>query len=154
MLRRLSEIYPQILPLIPDGCYGANTYASVRSFQEFSNLPVTGTADMQTWNFISALFEKIQRVSDRMLSDPFLSLAKKHAESADDPRLYVAQAMLLALSEKTVSVTAPQITGVMDTPTAQALSQIQKLAGLPSYHGLDPLTWYSLTDLYQAVLNM
>ena len=52
MLRHISEEDTRILPLIPDGVFGGNTYASVRSFQQTYQLPDTGAVDSSTWNSI------------------------------------------------------------------------------------------------------
>ena len=81
MLRFLSQTDNRILPVIPDGIYGSNTYAAVRSFQEIQGLTPTGVVDYLTWNRIVTQFESERNNNDMPAS------------------LYIAQAMLLALSK-------------------------------------------------------
>ena len=51
-LRRIQRSQGPIQPLVPDGIFGAETAAAVRDFQRQNSLPVTGTADFDTWDAV------------------------------------------------------------------------------------------------------
>ena len=59
MLRHIADADPRVLPLIPDGYYGPNTYASVLSFQQAYGLPETGQVDPETWDRIVAVHDMV-----------------------------------------------------------------------------------------------
>ena len=48
----LSTVLPELL-LIVDGIFGRETQQAVRVFQAREGLPVTGIADLQTWELLS-----------------------------------------------------------------------------------------------------
>ena len=131
-LRQLSELDGRILPVIPDGNYGPNTHASVRSFQEAYGYMVTGETDLATWNAIE----------------------RTHSETVPPTNggdLYVAQAMLLALSGSYPALKPPQVTGRTDMETQAGLRWIQKASGRTQTGDLDPWTWFYLTALYKTI---
>ena len=51
-LRRIQRSQGYAQPLAPDGIFGPETAAAVRNFQRQNGLPVTGTADYDTWTAI------------------------------------------------------------------------------------------------------
>ena len=56
--------------------------------------------------------------------------------------------MLIVLAETYGSITAPAVTGVLDVPTANALSEFQVLTLLPATGELDRQTWKNLALHY------
>ena len=52
MLAALSQRIPGLPPLIPDGVYGPATAGTVRVFQRYAQLPVSGDTGILTWNAI------------------------------------------------------------------------------------------------------
>ena len=65
-----------------------------------------------------------------------------------NPNIYLVQAMLIVLSQAYGSITAPEVTGVLDIPTANALTEFQLLALLPATGELDRETWKNLALHY------
>ena len=62
--------------------------------------------------------------------------------------IYLVQAILTVLSDTYSSITAPAVTGVLDIPTANALSEFQVLTLLPATGELDRQTWKNLALHY------
>lgn len=122
MLRVLSQGDSRILPVVPDGLYGPNTYAAVRSYQEVSALPPTGIVDYTTWMRI---------ISDYNASDLFRSVPT---------RPEIAQTMLSVISEY-----YPELKG------DSGLKLIQAASGLPQNGLLTPKTVQVLNALYQSI---
>lgn len=136
MLRMLSFENAQILPLIPDGIYGPNTYASVRSFQQYYDLPPTGITDYLTWQTIVREFDHLL-----LFEQPY-----DRTEVSSDP--YIIQAKLLSLGKRYGNFTLPKITGEIDSPTTSALRQIQNIAGLKMTGVNDAHTQLALNGIY------
>lgn len=61
-LNAISNNYPLIGKLIEDGIYGPRTAASVRTFQEVFDLPVTGSVNFPTWYKISDVFNAVTKL--------------------------------------------------------------------------------------------
>lgn len=56
MLQVLSNVFPALLTVNPDGIYGETTQKAVRAFQRFSGLPETGIAEQETWNSLASCY--------------------------------------------------------------------------------------------------
>lgn len=150
MLRQISDADPRVLPLIPDGFYGANTYASVRSFQEAYGLPVTGEADLPTWEAIVEVHNRILPEIMPPTTQPVWFPGQSVQPGDYNIHLYLVQAMLLALSRYYPELEAPQVTGTLDAVTERDLKWIQRAAGLPETGILNTLTWHTLNGLYRT----
>lgn len=153
MLRLLSTANPHILPVIPDGLYGSNTYASVLSFQEASALPVTGETNLDTWNKIVAAFDDaLPHLTAPMIS-PMWSTSQSVLPGQSNYHLYLVQAMLAALAQFFPVLPTPSITGELDSTTQQGLRWVQLAAGLEENGALDTATWNYLTAIYRAIVK-
>ena len=155
MLRVLAENNDDYKPLIPDGIYGPDTMEAVRTFQRRSRLPVTGVTDLETWNCIAeeyalALVEVVQPQTLAVLLNPgqSISLGEKNAA------VYLAQVILVVLSENYHCVDAPPITGTLDVPTRDSLAAFKRLSGLPMTGKLDRHTWKHLALQFPLATNL
>ena len=63
-LLRISQNYPAIPPVVPDGVYGERTQAAVEEFQRVFNLPVTGIVDYATWYKISQIYVGVTGIGE------------------------------------------------------------------------------------------
>lgn len=144
MLRAISAVEPQVLPVIPDGTYGPNTYGSVLSFQQRFHLPRTGTADYATWTRIVAEYEKT--APRQRGTFPFLPVEPSALCASE---ILLLQAALLALSRQYQELTPPPLTGLLDHETAAALQWVQRTALLPQTGVPDPMTQVTLLGIYR-----
>lgn len=149
MLRVIAEDRPGYVRIIPDGIYGPETMAAVSTFQRNHGLPPSGITNMQTWEAIVAEYEGARINQDsayplNILLDPGQIIRKGERH----PHLYLVQAILTALSDTYQSVSAPAMTGLLDTSTSDALSSFQMLSGLPMTGHLDKQTWKHLALQY------
>ncbi len=133
MLRLLSQTNSRILPLVPDGIYGANTYASIRSFQEYHVLPATGETDLATWN--------------KVVEEYNAALQELPAPEG----LHLVQAMLRAISEYYPAIAPPEVTGIMNPRTVIGIRWIQASANLPPTGTITPATQEALYILYRTL---
>lgn len=63
-LNAISQAYPALPKVNPDGIYGAQTQASVRKFQNIFGLPETGIVDYATWYKIQEIYVGVTRIAE------------------------------------------------------------------------------------------
>ena len=149
MLRVIAESDDLQPSVVPDGIYGPQTVTAVSTFQRRNGLPVTGIADEQTWDQIVAVYEPaLVAVGPVEPLEIILEPRQIIRLGESNPNIYLVQAMLIVLAETYGSITAPAVTGVLDVPTANALSEFQILTVLPATGELDRQTWRNLALQY------
>jgi len=154
MLRVLSEWDPHYPRVIPDGIYGPSTVAAVSSFQRIHGLPVTGVTDQKTWEQIVAEYDlALVHVDEAERVEIILNPNEVLRHGDASPYLYVAQALLLVLSEEYGSIGTPGRSGILDDSTADAISSFQALSGLPMTGELDKITWKQLALHFPLAAN-
>lgn len=67
-LSYIASVLEGIPTTEPDGIYGPNTEESVRKFQEFFGIDVTGVVDQYTWNRIVLIYHNLRFGNTRNLS--------------------------------------------------------------------------------------
>lgn len=153
MLRLISETDTRILPIVPDGIYGANTYASVLSFQDAYGLPLTGETDLLTWDTIVRAYDRAVPQTTSPTLSPIWSTARTVEPGQSNYHIYLVQAMLAALSDLFQQLTPPELNGILDETTQQGLRWIQGASALSQTGALDTVTWNHLNALYRAVIK-
>ena len=63
-LLRISQSYPAIPRITPDGIFGQATKQAVEAFQSIFGLPVTGIVDYRTWYKISEIYVAVSRIAE------------------------------------------------------------------------------------------
>lgn len=155
MLRVIAENDELQPSVIPDGIYGPQTATAVSTFQRRNGLPITGTVDQNTWEQVFAVYESaLVQVGPVMPLEIILEPQQIIRQGESNPNLYLIQAILIVLSQAYGSITAPSVTGILDIPTANALSEFQTLALLPVTGELDRQTWRHLALHYPAATVM
>lgn len=145
MLRVLAEDDQSLPTVIPDGIYGPSTMSAVSAFQRKYELPVTGITDQLTWDLIVSAYEAaIIRVGKAQPIEILLDAGEVLRAGDSSPYIYLAQAMLLQLSENHSTIAPPDVSGMIDPSTSEAISQFQKLAGLSQTGEIDKITWKHL----------
>ena len=132
MLRVIAENDDLQPSVIPDGIYGPQTATAVSTFQRRNGLPVTGITDQDTWERIVAAYEPaLIAVGPVQPLEILLEPGEIIRRGDSNPTINLVQAMLIVLSETYASIPAPAVTGILDIPTANALSEFQLLTLLP-----------------------
>lgn len=155
MLRVLGEDDDALKKLVPDGIYGDQTRNAVYHFQRKHGISATGVTDQATWDAIYREYEPaeirlIQAEPLQIILEPG-QVIRKGEENA---YLYVIQAVLITLSENYDSITAPAVTGILDSPTSDAIASFQYLSGLPQTGELDKVTWKHMARHYPLAGNL
>ena len=154
MLRVIREDAGYTDNVIPDGIYGSSTMEAVSQFQREHALPVTGVTDQATWERIVAEYgPALVRIDAAQPLQLILNPGQVIRRGQRHPYLYLVQSMLVTISDVYGSVPAPQITGILDLPTGEALSAFQYLSALPQTGELDKITWKHLALQYPLAVN-
>ena len=155
MLRVLGEDEPALKKVVPDGFYGDQTRNAVYQFQRTRGLPATGVTDQATWDRILADYTPaLTRLQPAEPLQIILEPGQTIRRGERSPYLYVIQAALLTLSEAYASIAPPEISGILDAPTADAIATFQYLSGLPQTGELDKITWKQLAFHYTLAGNL
>lgn len=153
MLRVIAEADGNIPTVVPDGIYGQSTIRSVSAFQRQYGLPPTGVTDQDTWERIVEVYEPANiRIGPATPIEIILEPNQIFRRGDRSPYLYLLQAMLMSMADD-LELDAPQVTGTLDNPTAQALAGFQILAGLPPTGELDRITWHYLANQFSLFAN-
>ena len=145
MLRTIARIEPGQMNVIPDGIYGSQTAAAVRSFQRRMGLNPTGVADQTTHEHIVREFERARIEAER--AQPVqvtLEPGQVLRRGQGHPAVYLVQAMLTVLHDLIPTISVPTNSGVLDQRTSEALAAFQTYAALPPTGELDKRTWKDL----------
>ena len=147
-LRQLSRFDPAIPSVNEDGIFGEETRASLSAFQQKYGLPVTGTADAETW---AMLFnEYLASVEARTRPDPVYLFPRYPADFSvglGDENVYVAVIQLLlreAITLYGLDAELLPLNGVFDALTEQAVRDFQRVQRLPDDGRVDRITWNRL----------
>ena len=151
MLRTIASIEPGQVNVMPDGVYGSQTAAAVRSFPRRQGLNPTGVVDQTTHERIVEEYERAYIEAEKAQPvqinlDPGQILRRGERNN----HIYLAQSMLTVLHLLDPAIPRPPHTGVLDGPTAEAMAVFQTIAGLPPTGEIDKRTWKNLA-LYYAL---
>ena len=155
MLRVIAESNYLQPSVIPDGIYGQNTMSAVSAFQRQKGIPATGVTDQLTWDAIVADYEPaLLLVGEAQPIEVILDPNQVIRFGESHPNLYLAQAMLIVLSQAYSSIPEPGMSGILDLPTQASLSAFQSLSLLPMTGELDKITWYTLAKHYPLATRL
>ena len=155
MLRVLAEHDNRYQTVVPDGVYSTQTMNAGSQFQRNHGLPVTGITDQGTWEAIVDRYEPaLIFVDEAQPVEIILNPNEVLILGDSSPYLYVAQAMLIVLSQIYGSVGMPSMTGMLDAATADSLSSFHSLIGLPITGNLDKHTWKHLALHFPLAANL
>jgi peptidoglycan hydrolase-like protein with peptidoglycan-binding domain len=156
-LRQLSRFDPDIPSVDEDGIFGEETRASLAAFQRKYGLPVTGTADGETW---ARLFnEYLASVEERTRPLPvylFPRFPADYSVGLGDENLLVGVIQyllreLLTLYGKDMDLLP--LNGVFDHLTEQAVKDFQTVQRLPPDGRVDRVTWNRLAQAAEENVN-
>lgn len=149
MLRTIARVEPNQMNVIPDGIYGPQTAAAVRSFQRRQGLNPTGAVDQATHERIVQEYERAYIEAEKARPVQInLDPGRVLRRGERNHHIYLVQSMLTVLHLLFPQIPAPPHTGVLDPRTAESLAAFQTAAGLPPTGELDKRTWRDLALSY------
>lgn len=152
-LREIANKYEEMPTVIPDGIYGEQTEASVKWFQNFRGLPVTGVIDKRTWDtlledYLILLSEREPPVCVNLLPKDFGVILPNEENSY----LHSIQAIMKNLSSKFDTVSDLDITGIHDEASVNSVKSLQRILGREETGNIDKAFWNDLAAIYETHL--
>ncbi len=149
-LRYISDYIKGIPKIQPDGIFGPETADAVRAFQARFMLPQTGEADFATWAAIAETYDELQKIHQIPNKIAGYPIEVPHLKEGDDfEEIYFLQIMLRRIAKIYKNITPPDLTGVYDAKTRNAVRDFSRLYGKES-DIVDRELWNILTDTYNA----
>ena len=149
----LRTVLPDRL-LNPDGIYGNETKKAVSEFQKTHSLPITGEADLATWDRLHNEYQK--ELVNQAKAEPLQIVLQPNQvikKEEENLHLYLIQAILIALGELYLELPKVRVTGKNDTQTQSAIRWLQNKAALRQTGEVDKTTWQHLTHQYRSAIS-
>lgn len=156
-LRQIARDTPDMPAPPVDGIFGTDTRNAVSIFQKSQGLPVTGSADLETWEQLySAYRASLAKNSPPQTMEIFPRLPVGYAMKKGSTGFPVAavQFMLRELSHSYTFCEEVRVTGKFDDATGSAVLAFQKQSALRPSGNVDVETWNALTDQYNRMARM
>ena len=142
-------------PVPISGYFDSGTVAAVERFQSFYGLPVTGIVDNATWNEISrvytetvsALPEGYQGGDAKLYPGYFLTEGMRSSDVTD------LQTYLSRIADSITVIPKIPVTGFYGEQTENAVSEFQRLYGIPVSGAVGPVTWSRIAKEYDSLQN-
>ncbi|MBP3397223.1 MAG: peptidoglycan-binding protein [Clostridia bacterium] len=155
-LRQLSYEDERIPRAPVDGIYDSATEAALRAFQEMEGLPVTGVADIITFERLYLRYEESRRRNSLPVPiAQFPRLSEGYALREGDES-FLVRLIQYALGELELSYDGLRLvpqTGVYDPLTVEAVRGFQQRHGLPETGEVDRATWDTLANTYNRTFG-
>ena len=152
MLRFLSTALDDtLLNTNVTGSFDHITERALRHFQQLNKLPVTGIANLDTWNEIVRQFQREEALRLPILPAPIgseVGFTSRRGEASDTNM--ILQIMLNALRTRYNYAKIP-VSGIYNRMTSEAVLVFQAANGLPETGIADRKTWQMLTSEYNSV---
>lgn len=155
-LNRISQSFPAIPKIQPDGIYGPLTEAAVREFQNVFGLEPDGIVGRNTWYAIERVYVGVLQLSElRSEGIRYEDISWEFPGGLNlgdtGERVSQLQYMLSVVSEFVPPVPRIAIDGIFGTETRDAVYSFQSFAGLPVTGAVDDDTWNALYDRFAAI---
>lgn len=140
-------------PVPISGYFDSSTVAAVERFQNYYGLEATGIVDNATWNTISRIYtetvnslpEGYQGDNAKLYPGYFLTLGMRNQSVTD------LQTYLSAIAQNINAIPSVSVTGYYGEQTENAVSEFQRLYGIPVSGAVGPVTWYQIAREYDAL---
>ncbi len=156
-LNRISQNYPAIPKINPvDGIYGAQTEASVQRFQEIFGLTADGIVGPATWYALVRLYVAVTRLAElRSLGQQFYGISWEYPDPIvrgdTGEKVSHLQYMLAVIAEFVPEIPTVAVNGTFDEATYQAVTALQRYAGLPDNGVVGDVTWDTIYRYFAGI---
>ncbi len=148
-LRLISYYYNTVPAVIPDGIFSEQTREAVIGFQTTFSLQVTGTVNLETWNHIILVYNKLYEIEEEPLATHIFPNKDFTINPNDSTiHLYAIQAMIYSISNIFQNIESLEITGTYDEKCVNVVKNMQKLFDLETHGIIDKKTFNMISALY------
>lgn len=148
--------YNENIPYVAiDGIFGPLTKSAVTTFQSFYGLTPDGIVDIETWDY---LYRAYRGILDSLPPDyfgsttlPYPGYPLRIGISLDSVR--ALQEYLSLIATVYTEISPPEISGIFDILTKDAVEAVQIRSGLPPSGVVGSTTWNAITALYRDIFD-
>lgn len=159
MLNRIRQNFPLIPEITsPDGVFGVETEAAVRTFQQVFNLAVDGIVGKATWYRIREIYNGVKQLSELTSEGvtyeevrPVVALEIVYGSTG--PEVAMVQYYLAVIAYFNQTIPLLEIDGVFGDEMRDAVETFQREYGLPVTGAVDAETWFRITEIYDGILR-
>lgn len=149
-LYEISFYNSSIPTIIPDGIYGSDTKEAVTAFQREYGIPVTGSADFDTWEKLVEIWQIYYPVI--LLPDIFRKETVLIPGSAG-AAVYLAQHMLNTIGRKYANPPIVELTGIYDAPTEQSVNAFKSVTqNKENSEGINARLWNDIVSKFNKIV--
>ncbi|MBQ7784082.1 MAG: peptidoglycan-binding protein [Oscillospiraceae bacterium] len=139
-------------PIKPDGIYGQHTRDAVLSYQRDYGLPQTGEVDHNTWRSIHNTYtDTMNYIYNQEGIFAFPSLDTILDIDDKGTAVVILQAMINTIAGEFINIIPITLTGIYDEKTAEAVSELQYIAGIMPNGQTNLRTWNTITQLFNHI---
>lgn len=155
LLSVLSQFYPSIPSPLISGTFGAETAASVRAFQLWAGLDVTGVVDQTTWNTLYDAYREILTSVPNGLTQGGVPLfpGTPLVRGSTGEDVTTMQEYLNFIAGTYPEINTFPVTGYYGDLTAQAVTAFQELFGLTVDGAIGAVTWDTISSVYSDLMK-
>lgn len=153
-LNIIAYFNPFFTPPPLDAYFGPSTTASVREFQQYYGLPVTGIVEEDTWRIIDKLYIDTVNSLPSGYSDPNAKLYPGYflTEGMQNEAVRDLQTYLSRIGSVYPEIPEIPVTGYFGTQTRDAVFTFQRLFGLRETGAVGPVTWDTIAREYNNIV--
>ena len=155
-LRQLSFDYP-VIPLPPiDGIFESVTRDAVRAYQNIVGLPVTGIADLVTWNRLYEDYRRSLTNNTRPNGFDIFPRTPLNYQLTPGEQHFLVEVIQYILNELRIlydDIPENSQNGIFDPQTIQGIQAFQAKNGLPISDEVDRVTWNALAAAYRRLFD-
>lgn len=150
------SLYNESVPYVSiDGIFGSATLSAVIAFQNLYGISPTGTVDIETWDH---LYRAYRGILDSLGSDYFESSTSPYPGyplriGMELPAVSELQKYLRLIASVYTETVPPEISGIFDILTQNAVEAVQLRLGIPSTGVVGSTTWNAITSLYRDIFD-
>lgn len=158
-LNRIARNYPMIPEITnTNGVYGRDTENAVKAFQRIFNLTDDGIVGEATWYKIKRVYNAVKRLSELYSEGITISEVQRQYENplsvgSIGVAVRVIQYFLSFLGYFNNELSPITVDGIFGTSTENAVREFQQWAGLPVTGIVDPRTWNTIINEYNATIQ-
>lgn len=148
-LRNIGRLDSDISRVVPDGIFGEETTAAVRSFQRKYSLDETGVVDFETWESIKSKNSEAVFIASRPIQIiPITNEDLPLVKGTDNSLVYTLHLMLNLLAERYMNFSALPLQSLFDERTEREVRRFQRVISREETGRVDKETWNKLAEIY------
>lgn len=154
-LNVISYFNPAIPSVTLNGNFDADTTTSVREFQTFYGLPVTGIVNAATWDTIKNIYNQSLQSLPEGYSGEFAKIYPGYvlSEGLESSDVSDLQTYLSLIAQYYTEIPQTSVTGFFGEQTKNAVTVFQRLFGIEPSGNVGPVTWNAIASQYDFLIK-